>query len=269
MGSRLMPAEGRRGRRAGMMLARLLFACALAGCAAPTTPTPAPVRVPRIAVTPWHAPRVVEWARTYQGAYGPLPFDLEIVQAGVALAGVREGTYALAIGTFTPEDSWFATPLGEEVLAVMVDPGEAVRDLTRSELAALLAGRVTKWSASGKDVLPVLPLPGDDVRGVLEQGVMRGAGFASAARLVASPEQALEVQSADPGTLLLLPVSALPADATPVTIDGRRPGHVADAAEQGYPLLAARVALALEEPGGGIRDWLVWIQATELAADSP
>ncbi len=256
-------------RRALRVPAVLLAASLLAGCATAETPLPTPGPVPRIAVTPWHAPQVLQWAQAYRDGFGPLPFDVEVVQAGVAHEGVRDGTYALAIGSLDPDKDWFATPLGEEALGVVTGSGTGVRQITRGQLSALLAGRTTNWSAVGGSdtpVLPVVPLPGDDVRSFLDEALMKGGAFASAARLVATPDQGLAVLQEDAGALLLVPLSALPPHLQIVPIDGLRPAAAGGPADSAYPLIAPRVALALEEPSGAIRDWLVWIQGEQLAS---
>ncbi|MBM3122613.1 MAG: hypothetical protein FJZ97_10600 [Chloroflexi bacterium] len=269
MAARLMDAFRRQVRRRALRLPPVLLAASLlAGCAAVETPAPTPGPVPRIAVTPWHAPQVLAWAQGYMDDFGPLPFDVEVVQAGVAHEGVRDGTYALAIGSLHPDENWFATPLGEEALGVVMGSGTGVRQVTRNQLAALFAGRTTNWSAIGgsdRPVLPIVPLPGDDVRDFVDRALMKGGAFASAARLVATPDQALALLQDDAGALLLLPLSALPPDLQTVRIDGLRPTVAGGPADNAYPLIAPRVALALEEPSGAIRDWLVWIQGEQRA----
>jgi ABC-type phosphate transport system substrate-binding protein len=238
----------------------------LAACAPAATPTPAPGPVPRIAVTPWFAPRVVAWARTYGDAFGPLPFDVEVVHAAAAVDGLQRGTYVLAIGALEPAEGWFATPLSIEALALVVGSGSGVQQVTRQQLIALLAGRTVNWSAlGGRDqaVLPILPLPGDDLRTHIETDVMQQAPFASGARLTATPEQALELLGAEPGALLILPMSALPDSLTPLSIDGARPAtHPADTQE--YPLVTTLAAIALQEPVGPVRDWLAWVQSQQV-----
>jgi hypothetical protein len=95
---------------------------------------------------------------------------------------------------------------------------------------------------------------------------MKGGAFASAARLVAAPEQGLALLREDAGALLLLPLSALPPNLPTAPIDDLRPAVNGGPADSAYPLIAPRVALALEEPQGSIRDWLVWIQGKQLAS---
>ncbi len=157
---------------------------------------------------------------------GPLPFDLEIVQAGVALEGLDQGEYVVAIGALVPEDGWFATPLARDPIAVVSGSGAGVSEVTRHALVDLLAGRTLRWSELGgndRAVQPVLPLPGDDLRQVLDELLMLGRPFASGSRLIATPDQALGLLEEDPGALALLPLSSLPAGSIPLRLDGVLP----------------------------------------------
>jgi len=249
-----------------LAIALLAGTLLVGACAPAATPTPTPGPVPRIAVTPWFAPHVLAWARTYIEAYGPLPFDIEVVHAAAAVDGLQRGVYVLGVGALEPAEGWFATPLGVEALGVVAGSESGVRQITRDQLVALLAGRAANWATLGgrdQTVQPILPLPGDDVRSRIEEALMQGASFASAARLTATPEQALDLLGAEPGALLILPMSALPDSLTPLSIDGALPPTDATNAA-GYPLVATLAAIAPQEPIGPVRDWLAWLQSTQL-----
>jgi len=241
----------------------LAIGAALGACSPTPTPTPVPGPVPRVAVTPAFAPRVLAWAHAYLEELGPLPFDLEIVQAGVALEGLDQGEYVVAIGALQPQDGWFATPLARDPIAVVTGSGSGVSEVTRLALVDLLAGRTLRWSELGgqdRAVQPVLPLPGDDLRQVLDETLMLDRPYASGSRLIATPDQALGLLAEDPGAFALLPLSSLPAGSIPLRLDGVLPESEARVPDS-YGLVAQVVAIALSEPRGPVRDWLAWIQA--------
>ncbi len=211
------------------------------------------------------APRVLAWAHAYLEELGPLPFDLEIVQAGVALEGLNQGEYVIAIGALEPQDGWFATPLARDPIAVVTGSGAGVSQVTRLALVDLLAGHITRWSEVGGDeraVQPVIPLPGDDLRQVLDETLMLGKPFFSGSRLIATPAQALELLNEDPAAFALLPLSSLPAGRIPLRVDGVLPESGAGASDS-YTLIAQVVAIAPSEPRGPVRDWLAWVQASQ------
>jgi ABC-type phosphate transport system substrate-binding protein len=192
-----------------------------------------------------------------------LPFDLEVVHANPALEGLHQGDYQLAIGALEPEQGWFATPLATDPIAVVTGDGTGLQQITSTALVDLLSGRISDWSALGGNALPVqpvIPLPADDLRRVVDEQLMAGTPFASGSRLVATPEQALALLNDERGALALVPLSALPEAVAPLRLDGMLPSAGASAAD-GYDLIAAVLAIAPDEPQGPVRDWLAWIQA--------
>ncbi len=164
-----------------------------------------------------------------------------------------------------PQDGWFATTLARDPIAVVSGSGSGVSEVTRRALVDLLAGRTLRWSELGgndRAVQPVLSLPGDDLRQVLDELLMLGRPYASGSRLIATPDQALGLLEEDPGALALLPLSSLPAGSIPLRLDGVLPESEARVPDS-YGLVAQVVAIAPSEPRGPVRDWLAWIQAVE------
>jgi ABC-type phosphate transport system substrate-binding protein len=252
IGSRLLPS---------ILAMALLAGVTLGACAPAPTASPTPGPVPRVAVTLAFAPLVLGWAQSYLDETGPLPFDVEVVHASVAMEGVMQGDYVIAIGALEPEEGWFATPLANDPIAVVMGGGEGLREVTSDALVALLSGRVADWSALGgsaRSVQAVIPLPEDDLRQLIDQQLMEGTPFASGSRLIAGPDQALTLLKDDPGAIALIPLSALPAEARPLRLDGVDPRA---AGSGDYRLVASVLAVAPHEPDGPVREWLAWIQA--------
>lgn len=247
-----------------LAISSMVAGCALGACAPAPTPSPTPGPVPRVAVTPAFAPLVLGWGQLYLEQTGPLPFDLEVVHASAALEGLKQGDYEIAIGALEPEEGWFATPLASDPIVVMSGSGAGLREITSTALVDLLTGRVADWAALGgsaQPVQPVIPLPGDDLRRVLDEQLMLGRPFASNSRLIASPGQALALLEQEPGGLALVPLSALPDGAVPLRLEGMLPSQ-GDSVADGYGLIATILAIAPDEPDGPVRDWLVWLQST-------
>jgi len=249
-----------------LVVASMAAGAALGACGPAPTPAPTPGPVLRVAVTLAFAPLVLGWAQSYAGQTGPLPFDLEVVHATVAVEGLKQGDYEVAIGALEPEEGWFATPLASDPIAVVSGGGSGLQEVTSSALVEVLSGRVSEWSELGgtaQPVQPVIPLPDDDLRRVIDDQLMLGTPFASGSRLVASPDQALALLEEDPGAITLVPLSSLPDEAASLRLDGVLPPS-GDPASGGYSLFATILAIGLDEPGGPVREWLAWVQAQRV-----
>ncbi len=251
------------------LLSTLLFLL-LASCGMrPSTPT-ALEPLPRLAVTPaleaWTASSLNE----YREDHGPLEFTVEVLSYDAALEAAADGEVELAVVGWEPPGDWFATPLGVEGIAVVVNPGNPVRNYTLPELAGIFSGRLRAWDeldwAEGI-VQPVLPLPGDEARRRFEHVVMAGESPTGNALLAPSTEAMETAVAAAPNAIGFMPMSHSTENVRSVRVDGVLLGE-SSLADGRYPLWLEVIATAPQEPAGALRDWLAWVQAPgEVEAD--
>jgi phosphate transport system substrate-binding protein len=246
-------------------LALLALCVGLSICACtPATSEPAPPAPPMAAVSPALEPWLRSRLEAYRSETGVPEFDLDVMPWQTAQQNIRRGEVSLAIMAATPPSDWFATPLGVEPLALVVHPGNRLPGITRQQAEGLLSGEITSWSGLGMDspdgVQIYLPFPGDDVRQILSDQVMQGRRFTSTARLFADPARAVDWMANDPGALGLVPLSAVTSAVRPLRIDGRLPSEALEA-DGSYPLVATVLATAPDEPVGGLRQFLGWLQS--------
>jgi hypothetical protein len=244
--------------RASLLLAAAL---ALAGCA-PPTPTPPPTFA-RVAASPMLEPLAARWLTAYREAIGAAPFDLEPVAEAALFDAVRPGGHALALTAVEPPTGWFAAPVASEAIAVLVHPDNPLRSLTLEQVADLFTGRAASWEAMGgpdRPVQPVIALAGEGLRKRFEAAALRGAPAAPGAWLAPTPAAMLELVAGDPGAVGYLYAGLVDDSVCAVRLEGTLP--TAEAVASGrYPLVVTILATAPEEPAGGVRDWLVWMQA--------
>ncbi len=251
------------------MLSRLAPALLLLGslyaCAAPATPAATPTAVPRAAVSEALAPWLIQRARTFVEKQGPLPFDLESLPPQAALEGAADGQFAFVITAWPPPQGWFATPLGTEGVAVVVHPDNKIRELSLPELGDLFSGRLESWEALGGEaqrVQPVLPLPGDESRQLLQSLALGDLRPTTNTLLAPTAAAALTLVAEDPGAIGLLPLSALSSQVRAVRVEGALPA-TSTVSDGRYPLTLQVLAVAPQEPHDALRDWLVWLQSQE------
>lgn len=262
-------------RRPGVSLFRALAALTVlvtTACAPAATSTPAPTPVPVVHVSPAAAPFAESLGRQYLQQRGPLPFDLVPLGSPSARQAVEDGNAALLIDLPPAPQGWFATPLGLDALTVVVNQQVTVRDLDRNELEALLSGRARNWSELGSGELAVqviVPPPGDRLREQFEGALLGGGQMTSQALLAPTPASAIEMAAQQPGALALVPLSVeLQSGVRRIRLEGILPDAAA-LADGSYLFSYPILALAPEEPGGALREWLVWAQAGDPRAGRP
>lgn len=143
------------------------------------------------------------------------------------------------------ESTLWGTPLGEEPIVVIVNPTNAVNDLTLAQVQDIFAGRVGGWSVAVRE-------DGDDSRLAFEAMIETQPALTS--RVAPSPEAMLKFVAQTPDGIGYLPLSWLNETVKALTIDGRPP------TDADYELKALLVAIAKEEPTGAAREWLGRLQ---------
>ena len=234
----------------------------LSACAPAATPAPTPV-VQQVIRTPAYAGLVKIWFDGYLRDNPDSSISLVIQPSETALASLENGAGEVIIGGLTPPAGWFATPLGEDGIVVVVHPDLLVRDLSIDELAIIFTGHLNNWDSLADidlQIQPVIPLPGDEVRATFQSTVMSGQRFTNNALLGPTPSAVLQLIVENEGAIGFLPYSALGEKVRPIRVEGILPG-AATINDGRYPLPVSILATAPQEPGGDIRTWLAWIQS--------
>jgi hypothetical protein len=243
-------------------LARRVWPVVLAGAvvACSGSPAPTPSQVPRVYVPPFAEPVVRQWAEDYVSETGAvLPFDLDPQTLDSALARVPVEPNSLILFGAPPPEDWFVTPLASIPVVILVHPDNPVLDLRPEDLQNLFAHRTAVWSNVGGrdvDVQPVLPLVGEPLRAWFEGVVMRGTPVWPGTWLAPTPEAMADLVASEPGAVGILLGSEIPSTVAVVRVLAVLPS------DEGYPYQLDLLAFAPQEPSGGVRDWLGWVQAS-------
>jgi len=234
----------------------------LGACAPAATPAPTPM-VQQVISTPAYADLVKTWFDGYLQVNPDVFISLVNQPPEAALAYLEDGSADVLIGGLIPPTGWFATPLSEDGIVVVVHPDLRARDLSIDELAAIFTGRMNNWdSLAGTDlsIQPVIPLPGDEARAAFQSTVMNGQRFTNNALLGPTPAAVLQLVDENEGAIGFLPYSAVGEKIRPIRVEGILPGTVT-IHDGRYPLPIMILAIAPQEPSGEIRAWLAWIQS--------
>lgn len=175
---------------------------------------------------------------------------------------------------FLPDStSFWATPVGEDGLAIIVHPSLQLDFLTASQLRAIFSGTVQNWREVGGANLPIIVVSrevGADTRSVFQQLVMGERPVTAAARLAPTSQTMLNIVTSTQGAIgytsygsLDANVAVVPiagsADETPIsltleTIDNKT-----------YPLRMPILLVGQNEPRPDsiIYEFFLWIQQGE------
>jgi len=234
----------------------------LSACAPAAPPAPAPV-VQQVIRTSAYADLVKTWFDGYLQVNPDSYISLVTQPPETALVSLEAGLGEIIIGGLTPPEGWFATPLSEDGIVVVVHPDLRVRDLSMDELAAIFTGRLSNWDSLADidlQIQPVIPLPGDEVRETFQSTLMRGQRFTNNALLGPTPAAVLQLIDENEGAVGFLPYSAIGEKVRPIRVEGIIPGD-ATIHDGRYPLPITILAIAPQEPGGEVRAWLAWLQS--------
>lgn len=152
----------------------------------------------------------------------------------------------IGLTLFLPgESTLWGAPLGEEPIAVVVNPANTINDLTLAQVQDIFAGRVSGWSVAVRE-------DGDDSRLAFES--LTEARPALTSLVAPSPEAMLKFVAGTPNGIGYLPLSWVTESVKAVAIDGRPP------TDANYKLKALILAVTKEEPAGAAREWLGRVQ---------
>ncbi len=185
---------------------------------------------------------------------------------------VERGRATLVIDLPPVPEDWFVTPLGHDALTFIVHEGIGLRDLDFDQLRALFTGRIENWdelSETDEAVALIVPPEGDPLRTRFETAVMDEQPVHSGALLAPTPARAAQMAAQNPGSIGLLPLSAgLPEGVRRVRVEGELPSAEA-VRDRSYPLTYDVLAMAPSEPSGAVREWLIWVQASQTVVAQP
>ncbi len=246
----------------------LLALFVLGACAAPATQTPSP-EAAYVGTTPAYEEWLKSHVRTYwevEPGNGVIPL---IYPHPEGIKAIDQNELELFITASSPPEGWFATPLLEDAIAILVSEEIQMDGLDLHQLYEIFYGDVENWSAyDGGELFiqPIIPLEGDEIRTAFERQVLNGARFTSNALIAPHPQAAIAMTEDNPGSIALVPLTSLTNQHTALAIEGVRLSETTIASGK-YPLTINLIATSPKEPVGVMRQFLGWLQAN-LAAGS-
>src|SRR5574340_12162 len=228
----------------------IIIAGLLAGCQGQVETTPQPIIPLEVQITP-----ALDWLRPTMAACAVENPDLSLTVDSTNLADqTLETADVLLRWTDTNADQGETFKLGEDRLAVIVNPDNPLQEIEISQLAAVYSGSILDWSgfqqgASGA-IQPWVYPSGDDVQALFDKNVLPFDELIGTASLAPDPQTLLEAVGDDPLAIGLVPARWLDSTVKAIKITGT--------AEKDWTLPI--LAVTSDDPAGPVRDWLLCVQ---------
>jgi phosphate transport system substrate-binding protein len=263
-------------RRTRQTLVAVAFT--LVSCTTQIVPAATPVEqvnALRLYSTSTAAPLLYSLTTAYRQRHPEIVFDLTVssYQALAERVLMEEGSYFLSHHLpeeiDTPQSRYWAAPVGQDALAIIVHPDNPLQNLTLEQLRAMYEGRVGSWESLGGDTRRLTVVTRDVASGVraeFQSLVMGSREVGSAAQVVPTDLAMVETIASTPGGIGYVSLSALDARVRPLAINTILPD--ADSVyEQVYPLRMTVYVVGLAEPldndNPAMRAFIGWVQSPE------
>jgi len=275
----------------GRALRLALAAVALAACAAPASGGPTPIPQQKT-IKDIGSDTIVNLALAWAQAYGTEKPEVNISVtgggSGTGLAALVNGTADLANASraITPEELAKAkangiTPVqhvvARDAIAVLVNPGNPVAQLSLPQLSALYTGQLTNWQQVGGQNRPVVLLSRESNSGthvyflanVIRLGQSKSTAlFSPDTLLLPSSEGISDEVRQNPNALGYDGLGYVTPDMKTVAVaaDDGKPfvlPSIDTVNDKSYPIARDLYIYSNGEPTGEIKEFLDWIMGAE------
>jgi len=255
----------------------IALSLALAGCRSGlpvASPTPDTVAL-RLLADNATAPLLRELAGRYRTPNTLISWEIDEGERQTVLTWLREGRAPYALITYPANPAeletagpgntpLWATPIGQNGVALIVHPTNTIAELNPVQLRGLLMGTITNWAQLGGIDLPVTLIAREDgsADAAIVQNIVLGRGrIDRRARLATTGTAVIELVSQIPGAVGFVSTGYLTNAVRPVPIEGVLP--TPDTITKGlYPIRAPILFVGLAEPGDdAYRAFFAWAQS--------
>jgi phosphate transport system substrate-binding protein len=158
-----------------------------------------------------------------------------------------------------------AWPIGQDGIAVIVQPDNLITDLTSDQLRRIYLGHLTNWNEVGGSDQKIVVLSreeGSGTRAEFEKLLMGDRLTTQTAQLAPSNDAMVSSVATIPGSIGYISMSYLDETVKALSIDGIIPS-VDSVYANTYPLRATLFILGLSEPEDTYRAFIGWIQSPD------
>ncbi len=253
-------------------------AFALVSCSAQATPAATPlqqVNALRIYTTSETAVLLENLSSVYRQSQPQIAFETTSGSFEALAARILRENGSYFLSHFLPDDidsptsRYWAAPVGQDALTVIVHPQNPVRSITMAQFRDIYSGSIASWDALGgigRDIVVVAPDGVTALRGEFAALVMGERAITPNAQVVPNQAAMLRTIARLPDAVGIASLSAIDESVQPLQIDGIAPS--ADSVyDSTYPLRTTIYIVGRREPLDDdypdMRAFIGWVQSLE------
>ena len=213
-------------------------------------------------------PFAEKWAEAYGAKHAGVQIN---VQGGGSTAGVKAAsTGAAQIGTVSRDLKADEKGLNEIVvardgIAVIVNPGSGVTDLTLEQVRGIFSGATRSWKELGgadKPLTVITREEGSGTRGAFEELVMNKQKISTSALVQDSTGAVREMVHNDPAAVGYISLGQVNDQIKAIKLAGVDATE-ANVVAKKYPLVRPFLFVTKGEPAGAVKDFLDFVLSAE------
>jgi phosphate transport system substrate-binding protein len=223
---------------------------------------------------------MVNMAQAWADAYGQANTNVTLAVkgggSGVGIAALINGTVTFADSSreMKPEEitqaqakgiNPVATKVARDGVAIVVNPANKVKNLTKDQLGKIYLGTITNWKDVGGADAPITLVSRDPSSGTYEfmtSKVLGGGKFAASAKLLPSTQAIVDEVAADANAIGYIGVGYESTKITVIGVDGIK-ASVDTVANETYPLWRYLLMYSNGAPTGTAKAYVDWILGAE------
>jgi phosphate transport system substrate-binding protein len=247
----------------------VILSLALAGCSSTVAPPTTDVIALKLLTDRATRPLLHDLTTSYHPDGVNLTWDIQVGDARSVLDWLKNGEAPYALTDYLPtgmDSKWWVTPVGQDGIAVIVNPANPIASLSASQLRSILQGRVDNWKAFGGADLPVTVVARNErssTASVIQSIVLGERQTTRAARLATTDEAVVQIVANDPGAIGYVSMGYLDSSVRAVPLDGNSITPDTVASRQ-YPISAPLVFVGLAAPANdAYRAFFAWVQSPD------
>jgi phosphate transport system substrate-binding protein len=250
----------------------IILSLALASCRGPSVPvSPSPEIVSlRLLTDSATSPLLQDLISAYRRPGIQITWDVQTGEIGTLVEWLKSQDAPYALIDYVPDRGFdqalWSTPVGEDGIAIVVHPSNAIANLTAAQLRAIWQGRIANWNVLGGPSLPMTVVARDEdssTATVIQAMALGDRRVTRAARLATTSQAVIDIVSAEAGAVGSVSMGYLSPRVRAVPLDGVLPTPETVTSGQ-YPLRTPILFVGLREPGNDpYRAFFAWAQSQE------